>query len=91
MSHRRRGGRSSSCRRSISTFFFFLMCGHNSIETELVLMSGWFAVSVSRCSPHTDGYLRIFPAGDARSEETEGGKLAAHSRFSCEGEKKNEE
>lgn len=46
VSHRRRGGRSSSCRRSISTFFFFLMCGHNSIETELVLMSGWFAVIV---------------------------------------------
>lgn len=90
VSHRRRGGRSSSCRRSISTFFFFLMCGHNSIETELVLMSGWFAVSVSRCSPHTDGYLRIFPAGDARSEETEGGKLAAHSRFSCEGIKNEE-
>lgn len=64
------------------------MCGHNSIETELVLMSGWFAVSVSRCSPHTDGYLRIFPAGDARSEETEGEKTHSSLTFLLRGDKK---
>ena len=44
-------------------------------------MSGWFAVSVSGCSPHADGYLRIFPAGDARSEETEGGETRSSLTF----------